>query len=73
MEIAEKHSAAAINMETEQAEDGDNYPLFDSGYPTVLTNTMLNAGKLRSMQFQPCKRNPESKWGQRLSAERPIM
>ena len=45
-EIAVKHSAAAITMETEQAEDGDNYPMFDSGHPTVLTNSMLNCRKV---------------------------
>ena len=45
-EVAEKHSAAAITMETEQAEDGDNYPMFDSGYSTVLTNSMLNCRKV---------------------------
>ena len=49
-EIAEKHSAAAITMETVQAEVGDNYPMFESGYSTVLTNSIcLFAGKLRSM------------------------
>ena len=41
-EVAVKYLAAAITMETEQAEDGDNYPMFDSGYPTVLANSMLN-------------------------------
>lgn len=57
-EIAVKHSAAAITMETEQAEDGDNYPMFDSGYPTVLTNSMLNCRKVEEhaisiMQAEP--------------------
>ncbi len=45
-EVAEKHSAAAITMETEQAEDGDYYPMFDSGHSTVLTNSMLNCRKV---------------------------
>ena len=45
-------------METEQAEDGDNYPMFDSGYPTVLTNSMLNCRKVEEhaisiMQAEP--------------------
>ena len=33
-------------METEQAEDRDKYPMVDSGYSTVLTNSMLNCRKV---------------------------
>ena len=33
-------------METAQAEDGDIYALLDSGYSTVLTNSMLNCRKV---------------------------
>ncbi len=32
-------------METEKAEDRDNYLMSDSGYSTVLTNSMLNCRK----------------------------
>ena len=44
-EIADQY-AAAITMESDQAEDGDNYPLYDSGCSTVLTNSMLNCSKV---------------------------
>ena len=33
-------------METEQAQDRDNYPMFDSGHSTVLTNSLLNCSKV---------------------------
>ena len=43
MEIIPKnHTAAAITLETAQAEDGIIYPMFDSGCSTVLTNSMFN-------------------------------
>ena len=59
MEIIPKnHTAAAITLETVQPEDGIIYPMFDSGYPTVLTNSMLNCRKVEEhaisiMQAEP--------------------
>ena len=46
MEIIPKRHLAKPPMETAKAEDGDIYAVLDSGYSTVLTNSMLNCRKV---------------------------
>ena len=47
MEIIPKnHTAAAITLQTAQAEDGIIYPMFDSGCSTVPTSNMFNCMKV---------------------------
>ena len=48
MEIIPKnHTAAAITLQTAQAEGGIIYPMFDSGCSTVLTSSMLNCREVK--------------------------
>ena len=47
MEINSKNNtAAAITLQTAQAEDGIIYPMFDSGCSTVPTSSMFNCMKV---------------------------
>ena len=39
-------------MESGRAEDGDNYPMFDSGCSAVLTNSMLNCREVEEHVIQ---------------------
>ena len=50
-EVADQY-AAAVSMDSDQAEDGDNYPLFDSGCSAVLTNSMLNCREVEEHVIQ---------------------
>ena len=44
--IPKNHTAAAITLQTAQAEDGIIYPMFDSGCSTVPTSSMFNCMKV---------------------------